>query len=191
MVSGSGSAAAKELSCGEPVSPTRPPGPPSGRPQCESITQQACAEELIGSLPTIELTAAELGALLAAAARAESAQDLGRIRDQAFGGDKPKRPESATRKNKTSSSHVYGSQCSVPDTDIGIFRADTRPGESAGGATAARFDRQFFKAGHTGLLDDHYDLDEKLGEGAFGTVYKACNKITGAIRAVKGIAKKG
>jgi len=39
-------------------------------------------------------------------------------------------------------------------------------------------------------LFDEYDMCEKLGEGAFGCVYKLCHKKTNFIRAVKAIKKK-
>ena len=37
---------------------------------------------------------------------------------------------------------------------------------------------------------DEYELKEKLGEGAYGSVYKVQQKFTNYLRAVKAIKKK-
>jgi calcium-dependent protein kinase len=61
----------------------------------------------------------------------------------------------------------------------------TKDNVAAGGFNASNFiiDNQ-------GKLADFYDVDKKkLGEGSYGSVSKAKNKSTGAIRAVKSIAK--
>lgn len=52
------------------------------------------------------------------------------------------------------------------------------------------FDRKNFINMKNRNLFDEYDICEKLGEGAFGCVYKTCHKKTNFIRAVKAIKKK-
>ena len=50
--------------------------------------------------------------------------------------------------------------------------------------------RNFVKTRHFGeALCEHYQLGEKIGEGAFGEVFAAVHKVTGAERAVKVIYK--
>ncbi|MCQ2821138.1 MAG: protein kinase, partial [archaeon] len=52
------------------------------------------------------------------------------------------------------------------------------------------FDRRNFIHIKKGNIKDMYTLDTKLGSGASGAVYKAANKKTGLIRAIKLISKK-
>jgi len=56
---------------------------------------------------------------------------------------------------------------------------------AAGGIGKAQFIMD-----NTGKITEFYDIDKKkLGEGSYGTVSKATNKSTGAVRAVKSISK--
>ena len=52
------------------------------------------------------------------------------------------------------------------------------------------FDRSNFIQMKNKSLFDEYEIKEKLGEGAYGCVYKVVQKSTGIIRAVKAIKRK-
>jgi len=77
---------------------------------------------------------------------------------------------------------------------------DQGPQKKAGGSGGSNLPRKEVKAGginhaqfiidNPGKVLDYYDLDKKkLGEGSYGSVCKAKNKSSGAMRAVKTISK--
>ena len=56
--------------------------------------------------------------------------------------------------------------------------------------TIVRFDKSDFVRMKEDNIFDEYELKEKLGEGAYGSVYKVQQKFTNYLRAVKAIKKK-
>jgi calcium-dependent protein kinase len=55
---------------------------------------------------------------------------------------------------------------------------------------AGRIQRATFIVDHPGGIDEAYDFEqEQLGAGSYGAVHKGCSKATGAVRAIKSIAK--
>ena len=52
------------------------------------------------------------------------------------------------------------------------------------------FDRSNFIHMKNNSLFDEYEIKDKLGEGAYGCVYKVQHKYTGFLRAVKAIKRK-
>lgn len=79
-------------------------------------------------------------------------------------------------------------------------KADAKGGAKAGGKKEAAMPKKNIQEGgigqsmfildNTGKITDFYDMEKKkLGEGSYGSVCKAKNKSTAAVRAVKTIAK--
>eukprot|EP00916_Digyalum_oweni_P019570 GHVL01032579.1.p1 GENE.GHVL01032579.1~~GHVL01032579.1.p1 ORF type:complete len:476 (-),score=73.57 GHVL01032579.1:69-1496(-) len=61
---------------------------------------------------------------------------------------------------------------------------------SSSTAGSQKFSRQLFVTSSTEPLSKYYDMEaRKLGQGTYGSVCKAVNKSTGAVRAVKTISK--
>jgi len=75
-----------------------------------------------------------------------------------------------------------GGQANVKKNDAGLLQKQS--------ANPEGFTRAQFILDNKGKITDFYDIDKKkLGEGSYGSVSKAKNKSTGAIRAIKTIAK--
>ena len=56
--------------------------------------------------------------------------------------------------------------------------------------TTIKFDKGNFVRMKEDNIFDEYELKEKLGEGAYGSVYKVQQKFTNYLRAVKALKKK-
>jgi len=91
-----------------------------------------------------------------------------------FCGSKPASDGTASAKKTGGKSGEAGANRELPKKDI-----------KEGGIGKA-----MFVCDNDGKLTDFYDVDKKkIGEGSYGTVSKATNKSTGALRAVKSISK--
>jgi len=93
---------------------------------------------------------------------------------------------------------VCSSKTGPPKSDGGDGACRTDKSGSSKGAEskpkrevkASGFDHAGFIQCNKGKVNEFYDMDKKkLGEGSYGTVTKGKNKNTGAVRAIKSIAK--
>jgi serine/threonine protein kinase len=85
----------------------------------------------------------------------------------------------------------YSKTISISNSRLGqISHYSTYHASTVGKNKSIKFDKSTFVRMKSKSLFDEYELKEKLGEGAFGFVYKIEQKKTQFLRAVKAIKRK-
>ena len=84
----------------------------------------------------------------------------------------------------------YTKTISISNSQEQISKYSTYNGSTIGKNKTLKFDKSTFVRMKSKNLFDEYELKEKLGEGAFGFVYKIEQKKTQFLRAVKAIKRK-